>query len=270
MRHNLRFPALLFAGFLLAARSPGARCAEAKQDPEAVALARKTLQAMGGEEAFAKLRTLRFDFAVIRGGVELARFRHVWDRYDGRYRVEGKTKDGKDLLILFNVNDKAKGGRVWVGGEEASGAELEKYREFGYDRFINDTYWLLMPAKMLDPGVNLAYEGEVTDEGKRYRVVRLTFDNVGLTPGDSYWAYISPETGLMERWDFVLQDQKKKEDRTTFLWGKWEEIAGVRLSLSKQTPDAATIIAFDHVSGSASADDSVFQPPGAPSPIPSS
>ena len=32
-----------------------------------------------------------------------------------------------------------------------------------YAIWVNDTYWLLMPYKMKDPGVTLAYDGE---EGK--------------------------------------------------------------------------------------------------------
>ena len=68
------------------------------RDPAAVEVARRTLQAMGGEQAFAKLRTLKFDFVVLRSGKEGARVHHVWDRWDVRYRVEGLNRDGKNAL----------------------------------------------------------------------------------------------------------------------------------------------------------------------------
>jgi hypothetical protein len=108
-----------------------------------------------------------------------------------------------------------------------------------------------MPAKLLDPGVQLAWEGEATgsaktgDAGKTYDVIRVTFDKVGLTPGDTYWAYISRETSLMERWDFVLEGDKPA-DRATFLWKDWtwvgEAPARVRLSAAKTAADGSFVI----------------------------
>ena len=137
---------------------------------------------------------------------------------------------------------------------------MKKALERGYGRFINDTYWLLMPAKMQDPGVNLASEGEAEKDGKTYDVVRLTFgDGIGLTPKDTYWAYVSKDSGLMERWEFVLTDQKP-EDREAFLWTDWQSVLGVRLATAKTAAGGGTVIRFDQVSGSASSDDSAFEP----------
>jgi hypothetical protein len=230
------------------------------RDPAAVAIARRTLQSMGGEEAFARLRTLKFDFVVERGGKEAARVHHVWDRWDGRYRLEGVNRDGKNALTLFNIQ-KPSVGRAWLDGEELDGDALKKALERAYGRFINDTYWLLMPAKMQDPGVNLASEGEAEKDGKAYDVVRLTFgEGVGLTPMDTYWAYVSKESGLMERWEFVLTGQEAK-DRAAFTWTDWQTVGGVRLAMAKTAAGAGTVIRFDHVSSSDASDDSAFVAP---------
>jgi uncharacterized protein DUF6503 len=229
------------------------------RDPAAVAVARRALEAMGGAQAFATLRTLKFDFVVERDGKEVARVHHVWDRWDGRYRIEGVNRDGKNFRTLFNVQQQGTG-RSWLDGKELDGEALKKALERAYGRFINDTYWLLMPAKMQDPGVNLASEGESEKDGKTYDVVRLTFsDGVGLTPKDTYWAYVSKDSGLMERWEFVLTDQKA-EDREAFLWTDWQTVLGVRLAMAKTAAGGGTAIRFDHVSGSASSDDSAFTP----------
>ena len=239
--------------------SPMAHAAETR-DPAAVAAAKRTLDAMGGAKGFADLRTLRFDFVVERGGKEAARIHHTWDRWDGRYRMEGKTKDGKPTLTLFNVQ-KRREGRAWVDGKELAGEELKAALEHGYDRFINDSYWLLMPSKLLDSGVNLAAEGGKEIDGKSYDVVRVSFDdNVGLTPKDTYWAYIGKDSGLMERWDFVLTGQKP-EERSTFLWTDWKPVGPVKLAMAKSAPDGTLAIRFDNVSGSTSADDAAFRAP---------
>jgi hypothetical protein len=248
MKTRITALALLLAASAFAAET---------RDPKASAVAARTLEAMGGEHAFAALRTLKFDFVVERDGKEVARVHHIWDRWDGRYRLEGRNREGKNALTLFNVQ-KPGAGRSWLDGKELEGDELTKALERAYGRFINDTYWLLMPAKMQDPGVNLASEGEAEKEGKTYDVVRLTFDEaVGLTPKDTYWAYVSKESGLMERWEFVLTGQEAK-DRAAFTWTDWQPVGGVRLALAKRSQDGSTVIRFDHVSGSSTADDSAF------------
>ena len=74
--------------------------------------------------------------------------------------------------------------------------DLKKALERGYGRFINDTYWFLMPAKMLDPGVSLASQGESALLGKAYSVVRLTFAGVGLTPRETPLMSLAPKPCL--------------------------------------------------------------------------
>lgn len=229
------------------------------RDPASVHVAERTLDAMGGAAGFAKLRTLTFDFVVVRAGKELGRWHHVWDRWDGRYRLEGKDKTGRALLILFNVNKRGEG-RAWADGKPLEGDDLKAALERGYGRFINDSYWLLMPAKMLDPGVNLASEGETTVDGKAYDVVRLTFNDVGLTPKDTYWAYVAKSSGLMERWDMVLTGQKP-EERSSYSWTDWTQEGPVRLAMTKSTPDGSFAIKFENVKGSEKGDDAAFTAP---------
>jgi hypothetical protein len=252
-------PNRLSALLLLALHAaPIAALAKDTRDPAAVAVATRTLDAMGGAPSFAALRTLKFDFVVVRDGKEVARYHHVWDRWDGRYRVEGVNREGKTVLSLFNVQEPGEG-RSFLDGKALTGEDLKKALDRAYGRFINDTYWLLMPAKMLDPGVNLASEGEAEKDGKTYDVVRLTFgEGVGLTPHDTYWAYVSKESGLMERWEFVLTGQEAK-DREAFAWTDWQTVGGVRLCLAKSAPDGSTVIRFERVSGSSAADDAAFK-----------
>ena len=150
-------------------------------------------------------------------------------------------------------------GRSWLDGEELEGSDVKKALDRAYGRFINDTYWLLMPAKMQDPGVNLGSEGEADKDGKTFDVVRVTFgQGVGRTPQDTYWAYVSKDSGLMERWEFVLTGQEAK-DRAAFTWTDWQTVGGVRLSLEKSAPGGSTVIRFEHVSGSGSADNAAFE-----------
>ena len=228
-------------------------------DPAAVILADAAFGAMGGQRGWEAARFFRFDFVVVKEGKELANFRHWWDRDSGRYRLEGKNKEGKAFIVLFNVNDRK--GKVWVDGKPADAETTSKLLEFGYDRFINDTYWFLMPYKMKDPGVHLKSEGTKADPaGKKWQVVHLSFDGgIGLTPGDQYWAFLDPATHLMGRWEYVLQGEKPPA--TAWTWEGWKPYGPLLLSAEKKKVGEGTVIRFDNLSVSEAVDESVFREP---------
>ena len=70
----------------------------------------------------------------------------------------GTDKDGKKFTVLMNLNTKE--GKARKTASPLEGEELKKLLESAYGAWVNDTYWLLMPYKMMDPGVVLAYDGE--------------------------------------------------------------------------------------------------------------
>ncbi len=211
---------LLSLAFLLGAASWSAVAAEPTSDKRAVALAEGLLEALGGEQNLAATRFLRFEFFGFR-------LHHV-DRHNGQHRLEGKTGDGDEYVVLHNVNSGE--GEVWLKGEKLSGDDRAEWLKRAYSAWINDTYWLLMPYKLLDPGVTLKYAGQETLDEVTYDKVELSFDSVGLTPGDRYWAFINPTTGLMDRWAYHLQDWKAEKEPTVWLWGSWQQHGGIQLS----------------------------------------
>ncbi len=255
--------ALLGAALLLAP-SP----ARAGKDPKAVELAEASMKAMGGRENFDAARMLTFRFTVVREGKTLVDRLHRWDRWTGRYRLDTVTREGDPLQVLMNVNDKK--GRVWIAGNEVAGDEAASYVDHAYAQYINDMYWLLMPWKWLDDGVNLSYDGAAVRDSTTYDVVGLTFGSgVGLTSNDHYWAFVNPRTHLMERWEFILQ----KEDGSpgdgppsVFAWRDWKNVgAGITLATRKvqlETGDKpATSIVFPQVAFSRTVDEAAFEAP---------
>ena len=218
-RRSLPIPGLLLAAVLaLAAGSALAHPHEAPPTPEQ--LAQEVMQALGGKEAWDNTRFIRFTFA--------GRRTHWWDKHTGRHRIEGQTQDGKKFLVLENVNTKE--GTVWVDGQKAEGDQAKEFLERAYGAWINDTYWLIMPYKLQDPGVNLSYVGEETIDGKKYDKLLLSFNNVGLTPGDRYWAYINHDTHLMDRWAYVLQSMEQGAEPTAWRWEGWQKYGNIMLA----------------------------------------
>ena len=155
---TVRRRALLFgaAGAIAAFVLPRPVFADEKADR----VARELVTALGGETAWQKARQLRFDFVVEREGTRVAEFHHLWDRYTGDYRLLGTDKSGAPYAVYFNVNTRE--GSAFVNGRQIEGEEKKKLLETAYGRFINDTYWLLAPWKVFDPGVHRDYDGEKT------------------------------------------------------------------------------------------------------------
>jgi hypothetical protein len=249
-RRSLPIPSLLLAAALaLAAGSALAHPREAPPTPEQVA--QEVLQALGGKKAWDDTRFLRFTFA--------GRRTHWWDKHTGRHRIEGETQDGKKFLVLENVNTKE--GQVWIDGQKAEGDQAKEFLDRAYGAWINDTYWLIMPYKLHDPGVNLSYVGEETIDGKKYDKLLLSFQGVGLTPGDRYWAYINHDTHLMDRWAYVLESMDKGAEPTAWRWEGWQKYGNIMLAPKRVQVGGDRTLELGDIAVPDTLPDSVFTSP---------
>lgn len=221
-------------------------------DPKQIA--EQMMAAMGGTDRWNHAHFVRYDFIVSAGGKTVADRAHLWDKMTGRYRLESKTKDGKASVALFNAADQK--GSAYVDGKKLEGAEAAKALKDAYGTFINDMYWLSMPWKWMDQGVNLKAAGQKPLNGQTYDVVELTFGKVGLTPGDRYQAYVSPKSHLMEHWEYVLQSGNK---------GSWDweytTTGGVTLAKNHKSADGKMTIGMGDVKVTDQADEASFTDP---------
>jgi len=224
-------------------------------DPKAVAVADATLAAMGGHAAWDATHFLRFNF--------VGRRTHYWDKWTGRHRLEGKTKENEAFVVLDNVNTRQ--GAAYLGGKLVEGDKGAKLVENSYAAWVNDTYWLLMPYKLKDTGVNLSYVGTQQLDGKEYDEIGLTFGAVGLTPGDHYWAWFNRGTHLMDRWAYLLQDQPRDAAPTVWLWQGWQRYGGIMLAPHRVQPDGQKKLELSDLLVTAQMPDAVFT---SPAPVP--
>lgn len=207
-------------------------------------LAKHTIDVQAGK-AWDKARYFAFSFDVERGGTRVASFAQRWDRFTGDYRVSGKDRQQREFVVVMNINTKV--GKAWINGEPATDSkDIQEMMNLGYGRFINDTYWLLMPLKMLDPGVHRSYDGEKTDGGHTYDVVKLWFDQgVGLTPADQYWAWINRDTGLVDQWHMRLQGSKPEDPELVVLFHDFKKFGGVTFSTKREMTGKGQSINLD-------------------------
>ncbi|MCY2962033.1 MAG: hypothetical protein NTY35_17895 [Planctomycetota bacterium] len=217
--------ALLPALALAACASPKASTAASDQlaaasiargsDPRAVTIAGEVMHALGGRAAWDRARVLEWNF--------FGRRSHVWDKWTGDYRLD----DGKKV-ILMNLNTGA--GRVFEDGVEVVD-EAQRAKELSRARsiWINDSYWLVMPYKLLDPGVKLADAGQKKlGTGQPADVIRLTFDAVGDTPRNAYEVFVTQDTRRVAEWAY-FEDQSDAEPKLASPWAGWKDYGGIQL-----------------------------------------
>jgi hypothetical protein len=228
---------------------------------DATAVVRALEDAMGGREKWERLRYLRFDWAVERGGKEVSRVRHLWDRQQGRYRVEWRDREGRLLQAILDVNTRA--GKVWTDGQLEQAPRADSLLERAYGRFINDTYWFVMPWKLQDPGVRLEHLGAATQDGRECDLLHLSFDRVGLTPGDQYWVWIERGSHRLVRWAYFLEGtagEPSQDKATAWEWRDWQAVGGVQFAADRVRvggPEPARIF-FPVLAAPPRVDDAVF------------
>ena len=227
---------IVLASLLLAgsSASPPPVFDPTRSDPRAIVIADLVMAALGGRQAWEQTRVIYFSFAVERDGKRVASRTHLWDRWEGRLRYETREKDGTPVVVLLDVNSR-QGDAYRLPAEAPAGAppggasppvkvdaaSARSLLDEAYEAWVNDTYWLLMPFKMKDPGVHLKYAGEERRNGDEYDMVELSFDDVGLTPRDRYWAHVNRRTHLMDRWSYILQDDPPGSQPTIWDWTGW-------------------------------------------------
>ena len=242
--HIIILVAMLSISALVGCRSESANeLGSGGSDARARQIAKQVIEALGGLEKYNAVRYLSFHFVVERDSQRTSDWRHDWDRHTDSYRLAGKNNKGEELLIFFNLRSRL--GEAFKNGQPVEGEELTAMLELGYGRFINDTYWLLMPYKLSDPGVMLSFDGEETIDQQRYEVIKLTFaPSVGLTPQNIYRVFVDPSTGRIHRWEYFAEEGK--EPRPAW-WNDWREFNGLMLAVERKFEGRTTRLLFENI-----------------------
>ena len=199
--------------------------------------ARRAIDVLGGP-AWEKARYFEFTFNVERGSERVTSFPERWDRTMGNYRVSGRDPKGNDFVVIMNVNTKK--GRAWLNGEEVHDSRLDDTLALGYRRFLNDTYWLLMPLRMIDAGVQREAMGERTDScGRTWDVVKVTLEN------DTSWAWINRDSGIVEEWDMRLQGAPADEPPVQVMFHDYGRYGGVLISTRREVRNKNQTVRLD-------------------------
>lgn len=189
-----------------------------QSDAKAITIANEVVEASGGATAWNDTRYLGWNFFGSR--------QHVWDKETGDVYIKS-LKD--PIEIKMNINDKT--GEVWLNNELTTEQDsLDKYLQKGYEWWVNDSYWLVLPFKLQDSGVTLKDLGEgTTEEGRAADRLSLTFDKVGVTPQNKYHIYIDKSSRLITQWDFY-NNTTDEDPRFKIPWKNYIPYGNILLS----------------------------------------
>jgi len=227
-----------------------------QSDPTAVRIAEEVSRAVGAEK-LAQVKQLSFHYTVQSDTGTIVDWSHDWDRQTNRYRLAGRL--GEDQIVAyFNLNSQQEG-VVFTNGRRAGVEEMHSLLGMAYSRFINDTYWLLCPFKLMDPGARLHYEGTQEVEGVTYQVLRLSFiERVGLTPDNVYRIYVDPGTHLIRRWEYMPVEGATP---VAAAWENWQDFGELKLATERKMAGSTRRIVFTGIVAATEIDSTIFEVP---------
>ena len=205
-------------------------------------LAARMIEALGGQQRLDALQTISFDWVIHAGGFEVVRHHHDWDRRRGLHHF--RSGDIDVVHVLGGEGIATEGGVVVTDPERHQALLAEAFQWW-----TNDTYWLMSPHKVMDAKtVRVAVDGDGDGDSDELRV---SFDKVGLTPGDAY-IYFFDDAGLPTSFRFALESGPVGDA----VFVEKTELHGVTFHLRKIAGPAE--IRFEHLEASRGPRDELF------------
>lgn len=128
----------------------------------------------------------------------------IWDKRKNVVNVKWE-----DYEVNFSPETKA--GTAYKNGIKIEGEEKSDLIQRAWSLFANDSFWMVAPFKVRDPGTSRYYIETADGPG-----ILVTYSSGGVTPGDSYlwvldedfkpkywkmWVRIIPVGGLKFSWE---------------------------------------------------------------------
>ncbi len=165
------------------------------------------------------LAEIAFTYVVETGGVEQIRRRHIWHPREGT--VEVIWEGGSVFLESLHP---------FVASPDPKDQAIQ-----AFSWFVSDSYWLLAPCKVMDPGVTPG----VTTDGS----LHLQFTpNTGLTSGDQYWL-TADEEGVIRSWMYLREDGGHGH----FAWDPPQRYGPLELSVRRVSAGGDVVIRFEEI-----------------------
>lgn len=179
-------------------------------DEKALGFVDEMSTALGGPEAWAAVKQIRWDHKRSVEDKLVEHYRHSWDIWNGRHRFETpqngidaeEYEKGSWTFAMYDLFRRDKG---WVANtakpqQKAPPEAVKSFVTQAYQMWQRDAYFLSMFHKLKDPGVMLTYAGERKDYHgtctNTCLVIMVKYaDGVG---SDTYNVLLNKETKIPE------------------------------------------------------------------------
>lgn len=189
-----------------------------QQDPMADSLAIQLFESAGGAATWARVPYIKFNYTHSIGQTPARTVRHLWNRQTNEYRMELPGPTNEPYVVLFDLDTRQ--GRAYWNGSELEDRDARVYLEDAYRRFVHDSFWLLTPLKLFDPGVERAYIADSSDVATA--VLHIRFSLPGYAPTDEYWLYVDRESGLITKAQYWGPHDARSQPPREFAWEGFE------------------------------------------------
>jgi hypothetical protein len=237
--------------FLLAAACGGTRTSAATQpspvafdpatsEPRALEVVEQMLPTLGGAEAWEAVKQICWTQKYHLDGELKSWVKHCWDRWNGRHRFEvanmasvqeaeasGRPGDVIWQVAMYDLFDR---GRGWAGQghNQLDSASTKKMIEDAYKRWQLDAYQIAMLYKLEDPGVKLAYFGEIDQLGQMNELCKPVCDTVKVeydpeVGSDVYYVHVNRDSKLPQAFE-----RRQGEFRIGYAFSDWIEAGGLK------------------------------------------
>lgn len=249
----------------------------AQSDAKGMQLADELIAKVGGAEAWAAVKQIRWEHKVLFDNELKSWVKHSWDIWNGRERCETivmstyleAQAENKPELIKWNVamydlfNHEGGKGTALSGGSEVYSADRKMIIQTAYDSWRNHSYQLTMLHKLKDPGVKLTYAGQIKDvkaqSGKVMCQPACDSLKVSFVPEvgtDTYWIHINTDSKLP---DYIERRAKGSSPLAHAIIG-WTEVKGLKFPTEFQNAGVPSeIIKIENIQ-IGSPDDTLYIP----------
>lgn len=164
--------------------------------------------------------------------------KYFWDKKQNKAVIEW----GDNKVVMDLDSQEA---QCYTSGVEQSGAAHDKLKAKAWSNWCNDSFWLIAPFKMMDPGTTRELV-ELESGGKG---IKVTYGGGGVTPGDSYlweldknlrptgwkmWTSIIPVKGIYSKWSGWEEHQGIPFSTKHTIFGKEVVMRNVKAGSSLQ------------------------------------
>lgn len=190
---------ILFIGGFISVKILSEDFPKGETGPKAEQLANKVLNAIN-DSALDSIDWLTWEFI---GG-----HHYVWHQPTNTARITWG-----DQVVILQLDNQS--GRAWSDGKEMAGEQKAKLIQTAWSYWCNDSFWLLAPNKIKDPGTMRSLVN-VSKEYPNHQGLLVQYNSGGVTPGDAYlwliddsgipsgykmWVSILPIKGLYTSWE---------------------------------------------------------------------